>query len=270
MNKDRILKNISDASFFDKKNPLKNHKHLGIVEDNQDPLRIGRCKIRLPRLHDPAKIDTEDLPWSFPKFPLFFGQSGKAGSMSVPKNGSIVTVELAEGDQYSPEYYHVQELAQDVKDELQKEYGDGVHIIGFDGDEELKMFHTPEKGLTFKLKDSYVNIGKDSAITIEHKETQSTIELRGGTITITSDSQVNTTAGTSIKDTSSEVWMDGKTTKVGHNPQYSAVLGEPLFAVLQGMAAIIDAKLFPTPNVAGSLVQQMKKLTLSNTVKVSK
>lgn len=242
-------------------------KYLGIVEDVDDPLKIGRAKVRIQWLF--GDIPTEDIPWANPKHTMFFGQSGMAGQFSVPKVGSIVEVWFNDNNEYAPEYRNIQELATDVKNELAKEYH-GTHIIGFDGDEDLKMYYTKEKGLTFHLKGSRVNLAKDKTITIEHDETSAIIELRGGTITMTSDSEINMTSGTRIKETSSEVWVDGKTTKLGHSAQYSSVLGEPLFQLLLAMANTIDAKLYPTPGVTSGLVEKMKKLTLSETVKVSK
>ncbi len=242
-------------------------KYLAIVEDVDDPLKIGRVRARIDWLF--GDIPTEDIPWANPKHTMFFGKGGMCGQFSVPKKGSLIEIWFNDNNLYAPEYRNIQELAEDVRDELAKEYL-GTHILGFDGDEDLKMYYTKEKGLTFYLKGSRINIAKDKSITVEHAETSSIIELRGGTITMTTDSQINMTAGTRIKESSSEVWVDGKTTKVGHSPQYSAVLGEPLFQLLSGMANTIDAKMYPTPGVTSGLVEQLKKLILSETVKVSK
>lgn len=242
-------------------------KYLGIVEDSEDPLKLGRAKIRIDWLF--GDILTEDLPWANQKHASFFGKGGLAGQISVPKKDSIVEIWFNDNNLYSPEFRSIQELAQDVKDELRKEY-QGTHILGFDGDEDLKMYFTKKKGLTFHLKGSRINIAPDSKITIEHAESASMIELVGGIIRITSDSQINMTAGTQIKETSTEVFLDGKIVKLGHTPQNSAVLGEPLFQLLYAMASSIDAKMYPTPGLTASLVENMKKLILSDTVKVSK
>lgn len=242
-------------------------KYLAIVEDVDDPLKLGRVKARIDWLF--GDIPTADIPWANPKHTMFFGKGGMGGQFSVPKPDSIVEIWFNDNNIYSPEYRHIQELAADVRDQLQKEYL-GTHILGFDGDEDLKMYYTKQKGLTFYLKGSRINISNDKSITIEHDETSSIIELRGGTITMTTDSQINSTAGTRIKESSSEVWIDGKTTKLGHSPQYSAILAEPLFVLLKAMAENIDAKMYPTPGATSSLVEQMKKLIISSTVKVSK
>ena len=241
--------------------------YLAIVEDVDDPLKIGRVKARVDWLF--GDIPLADIPWANPKHTMFFGTGGMCGQFSVPKSGSLIELWFNDNNVYAPEYRHLQELSQDVRDELQKEYH-GTHILGFDGDEDLKMYYTRGKGLTFYLKGSRVNIAADKSITIEHDQTASIIELRGGVITINSDSQVNTTAGTRIHESSSEVWVDGKTTKLGHSPQYSALLAEPMFELLSAMASSIDAKMYPTPGVTSALVEQMKKLIISDTVKVSK
>lgn len=242
-------------------------KYIGIVEDADDPLRLGRVKARIDWLF--GDIPLEDIPWANPKHTIFFGKDGLCGQFSVPKKDSIIEIWFNDNNIYAPEYKHIQELATDVRDELGKEYS-GTHILGFDGDVDLKMYYTKNKGLTFYLKGSRVNISNDKSITIEHADTSSIIELRGGVITMTSDSQVNVTAGTRIHESSSEIWVDGKTTKVGHAPQYSAVLAEPLFELLVAMANTIDAKMYPTPGVTSALVEQMKKLIVSDTVKMSK
>jgi hypothetical protein len=247
--------------------PALDKKYVGIVEDTDDPLRMGRVKARVDWLF--GDMPAADIPWANPKHTLFFGKGGQCGQFSVPKKGSVVEIWFNDNNIYAPEYRNIMELADDVRDELAKEYS-GTHILGMDGDDDLKMYYTRGKGLTFYLKGSRVNISNDNSITIEHAGTSSIIELRGGTITMTTDSQINMTAGTRIKESSSEVWIDGKTTKVGHSPQYSAVLGEPLFQLLSAMANTIDAKLYPTPGVTSALVEQMKKIIISDTVKVSK
>ena len=243
-------------------------KYLGVVEDVDDPLKLGRAKVRVEWLFG-KEMPVEDLPWARPQYAMFFGQDGFCGQVSVPKVGAIVGVTFYNGDIYAPVYNGIIEYADDVLEQLQKEYF-GTHIIGFDGDEDLKMYYTQGKGLTFYLKGSRVNISNDKSVTIEHADTSSIIELRGGTITMTTDSQINLTAGTRIKQSSSEVWADGKATRIGHEPQYAAVLGEPLFALLKGLAENIDAKMYPSPGVNAALVEQAKKITLSDTVKVSK
>ncbi len=46
--------------------------HTGVVESRDDPLRLGRCKVRVVGIHteDTTLLPTEDLPWAFPMQPV--------------------------------------------------------------------------------------------------------------------------------------------------------------------------------------------------------
>ena len=180
---------ISDSHYIEKRSEdLIDKSFLGIVEDANDPAKEGKCRIRVFGIHG-EEVPTKSLPWAYPKGKsLYFGEEGKAGAISIPKEGSTVSVKFDNGNIYSPEYFSIQELADDIKSELQKdsEYH-GSHFLLFDGDEELKIWFTKEKGITMQLKGSRVNIGQDKAITIEHDQTQSIIELKGSEINITAN-----------------------------------------------------------------------------------
>ena len=135
---------------------LRDKQFLGVVELIDDPRKEGRARVRVYSIHD--DLDAADIPWAYPKNKaLFFGQAGKAGSISIPKVGSIVAVKFDNGNPYSPEYFAIHELAQDVKDELNTEY-EGSHIILFDGDQELKIWFSATKGLTLVVKDASINL----------------------------------------------------------------------------------------------------------------
>jgi len=77
-----------------------NQSYLGVVEDNNDPLKYGRVRVRLHGLYD--DIPTEALPWSTPNFPL--GAGGVKGSFIVPEVGVVINVTFDDGDIYEPKY----------------------------------------------------------------------------------------------------------------------------------------------------------------------
>lgn len=245
-------------------------EYLGEVVDVNDPLKEGRCRVRVFTVFD--DLNVEDLPWAVPTGKsLFFGQDGKSGSVSIPKKGTIVRVTFNNGDVYSPEYKQVQEIGDDIKDELRKdgEY-EGAHFVLFDGDEELKVWFTVKKGLTLQLKNSRINIDQNRKITLEHEDSLSVIEMEGPVIRIVSDSQVNITSN-AVRATADTIWLDGDSTRVGHSPITGpAVLGDRLFAVLKTLAGMIDAKMPSTPGAAQSAVEAAKVLCLSETVIVGK
>lgn len=45
---------------------------MGVVEDRHDPLKLGRCRVRIAGSHTPDKtlIPTNELPWAHPMMPL--------------------------------------------------------------------------------------------------------------------------------------------------------------------------------------------------------
>jgi len=240
---------------------------LGVVMDNQDPEYRGRCKIKVFGLFD--ELETKDLPWAFQRLEMSFGADGGSGRFSTPKLGSIVHVQFNNGDYYSPEYKAVQELSKDLIQEISVSY-EGAHSLIYDGIESVRVYYTVAKGLILDVKDSTINIANDNSITIQHKDAQSMIELRGGKITENADSEIESTAVTRIKQSSNEVWCDGKITKLGHTPVFSAVLHEPLWLFLKQMAAGLDAKLVSTPGTFTALAETFEQLSKSDVVKVSK
>ncbi len=245
-------------------------KFLGEVVDVTDPLREGRCKVRVFSIFD--TLPTEDIPWAIQsQKPAFFGQDAKAGSISIPKKGAIVNVRFNNGDLYSPEYEQVQEIGDDIKEELKKstayEY-EGAHYILFDGDEQIKFWFNKGRGLTLEMKDSYLNIDQNSKIELYHKDGLSSVELDGNVITVMSQSQVNVISN-SIKTSAQSVHIDGKTTRVGSSKIVeSAVMGDTLYAALYGLAAMIDAKMPSTPSAAQQYIANMRDDMLSETVSI--
>lgn len=246
---------------------LKSMTFLGVIVDVDDPQKLGRAKVKVFGKFD--LIDDADLPWAQPMMKTSFGQKGGSGSVSVPRKDAVVNVIFDNGNLYSPYFYNIQELSPDLLNEINGSYTN-AHSLIYDGDENLQVFYTQAKGITISLKGSRINIANDNAITIEHVGTSAIIELRGNNITITSDSEINLTGGSRIKATSPEVWADGKETKLGHVPAYSAVLAEPLFAFLKTLSAAVDAKLYPTPSAMATACATAEQLSTSGTVKVSK
>ena len=240
---------------------------LGVVVNADDPTFQYRCQVRIFGKFD--ELLNEDLPWCNPRNPSVFGTGGSSGSGSYPKIGTVVQVRFNNGDKYAPEYESIQELSSEVIEEIKNSY-ENNHVLVYDGDEKLKVFYTRKKGMMIELDESRVNIESDNTITIEHKGTSSLIELKGSTITITADSEVNITGTSRVKIDSAEVWVNGKETKVGHVPAYSAVLAEPLWAFLRVLASTVDAKLYPTPGAMTAAAAAAEQLSTSSTVKVSK
>lgn len=73
----------------------------GIVEDRDDPLRLGRCRIRIFGIHpdDADEMPTEDLPWAYPIMPVIYSPAyASSGYAPVgPAAGTFVTGFFADG-----------------------------------------------------------------------------------------------------------------------------------------------------------------------------
>ncbi len=69
--------------------------YFGIVEDRDDPLMIGRCKVRVMGIHtsDKTILPTSDLPWSYPLLSITSASiSGIGESATGLLNGSLVAI----------------------------------------------------------------------------------------------------------------------------------------------------------------------------------
>lgn len=73
----------------------------GIVESLEDPLKLGRCKVRVIGVHtdDKTKLRTDDLPWATPiQGVTSAALSGVGESPTGLLNGSTVIVVFADGE----------------------------------------------------------------------------------------------------------------------------------------------------------------------------
>lgn len=199
---------------------------IGEVLDANDPDKEGRCKIKIFGLfnsEDPViqngnptgqitkvELPIEKIPWASPANGKFFagGETKGFGDISIPKVGTIVKVVFPTGDLYSPEWSFIQNLNVQASEEIQDSY-EGSHILLYDNDEQVKIFYTPGKGMNIFHKESQIIINPDSSITIQHKDTESIIELIGDTINVVSTNQVNITTNKAVIDAGSIELGDG-------------------------------------------------------------
>ena len=67
---------------------------LGIIENRMDPLRVGRCQVRIFGWHtdDKTLIPTEDLPWALPMFAI-----NESMTTNTPKDGDMVVGFFTDG-----------------------------------------------------------------------------------------------------------------------------------------------------------------------------
>jgi hypothetical protein len=102
----------SDIKHFAPKTSSHNGIYRGVVEDNNDPEKLGRCKVRVWGLHDELKdqhqkegIPTDVLPWAEPCLGLVEGSMSGFGMFSVPLQGSHVFCFFENGNWESLRYF---------------------------------------------------------------------------------------------------------------------------------------------------------------------
>ena len=79
--------------------------YYGVVENRQDPLRLGRCQVRVVGLHthDKSQLPTADLPWATPVQPVTSAAMNGIGYSPIgPVEGSAVIIMYADNEQQQP------------------------------------------------------------------------------------------------------------------------------------------------------------------------
>ena len=137
------------------------NNYFGVVTDNKDPLKIGRCKVRCYTLFG-KDIPDEDLPWAI-QDQSYLGSS--LGNFIVPPIGTVVKVYFDHGDIYNP-IYHAKGLEENnlpgTKDE---DYPDTMVLWSTDNGEYCKInrktnqtvIHTTT--LDINIRDGKIAIG---------------------------------------------------------------------------------------------------------------
>lgn len=74
--------------------------YYGLVEDNQDPLKLGRLKVRCPIYHDGVTMRTEDIPWA--NYVAPYGGEQDVGFYFIPRVGSQVVIAFNDGHPWYP------------------------------------------------------------------------------------------------------------------------------------------------------------------------
>jgi predicted chitinase len=79
--------------------------YYGVVENRIDPLKLGRCQVRVVGLHthDKSQLPTADLPWAHPMQPVTSAAMNGIGSSPIgPVEGTSVIVIFADDNHQQP------------------------------------------------------------------------------------------------------------------------------------------------------------------------
>lgn len=142
---------------------------VGVIEDNNDPKKLGRCRIRVLNVFD--EIPVEDIPWATPWKDL------NGNSMFVPDKGKVVTVVFDQGNIYKPEYIYAEHFNINLEKKLASlSSSDYVSMKAVMFDHKTQIYSNDSEGLKVDYKCNNINI-KDTGININLKDNQGLVSI---------------------------------------------------------------------------------------------
>jgi hypothetical protein len=147
---------------------LKSTVWIGDVVDNEDPTFNGRVRVKVKGKFD--KFENEDIPWATPDTYFSAGSSSGAGNYDVPKVGTILGVIFDNDNIYSPRYFKIQHVSQELIDEVisVSDTPYTVKALWYDTDINLKTYFNEADGISISYKDSIINMRDDNTIWLQH------------------------------------------------------------------------------------------------------
>lgn len=151
------------------KNRIKDNIFIGFIEDNMDPKKLGRCRIRVATVYD--DIPTSDIPWATP----FKDLNGNA--FNVPEIGKVVSIIFNNGNIYKPEFIYAEHYNINLEKKLNsladKGYSSMKAVIF---DHKTQIYSNDEEGLKIDYKLNNINI-VDKSINLNLKDNFSNLNL---------------------------------------------------------------------------------------------
>lgn len=238
---------------------------IGVVVNNADVDKCGRCKIRVFNIMN--DIPDEMLPWASPMGQNMIFATKGAGALSIPKVGHLVRVRFVNGNIYCPEYWAIQHVDTDLINEIKEDY-EGTHVILYDSSQELSVIFQPNSGFRIYYRGSRLHITPDNMITCAHANNTSVIQLQGDIINVYADNEINVVGNNTVNLKGKVVNINGEESVniKGDTPGEQAANGVALMSLLESMATIIDQKISVSPGLAAGIVNSSKPQILNQKI----
>ena len=129
---------------------------IGVVEDNEDPKKLGRCKVRVINVYE-DNIPVDDIPWASPWKDL------NGNTFILPEKGKVVSVVFDEGNPYKPEYIFAEHYNRNLEEKLNSIDGsDYTSMRSLMFDHKTQIYSNDSEGLKIDYKLNNINITKDN------------------------------------------------------------------------------------------------------------
>ena len=147
-----------------------NKTYIGTVEDNNDPKKLGRCKIRVLDIfdekdkNDKYEISVEDLPWATP------WKDVNGNNFNLPEKGKVVTVVFEDGNKNNPEYISSDHYNVNLEKKLEQlAEADYLSMKALIYDHKTQIYVNDSEGLKLDHKFNNINI-KETSINVNLKD----------------------------------------------------------------------------------------------------
>ena len=149
--------------------------YVGVVEDNLDPMKLGRVRVRVLDIFDNMKVD--DIPWATPYKDL------NGNSSNIPDKGKVLMVVFDQGDKYKPEFISSDHFNINLEKKLVSLTGDNyISMKSILFDHKTQIYVNDQEGLKLDHKYNNINI-TENTVDINLKDNNRHLNLGDATAT---------------------------------------------------------------------------------------
>lgn len=147
--------------------------YVGVVEDNNDPEKLGRVRVRVLNVFDNIEVDA--IPYASPWKDL------NGNGVNIPEKGKVVIVIFDNGDEHKPEYIYADHYNINLENKL-KEISDSDYISmkSLLFDHKTQIYVNDSEGLKIDHKYNNINL-TENTIDLNLKDNQRHVNIGDAT-----------------------------------------------------------------------------------------
>ena len=132
-----------------------NKTYIGVVEDNNDPLKLGRARVRVLDVFD--NIEVSAIPWASSWKDL------NGNEFNVPEKGKVLLVVFDSGDEHKPEFISADHYNVNLEKKLTSlSATDYVSMKSLIFDHKTQIYVNDKEGLKIDHKYNNINITQNT------------------------------------------------------------------------------------------------------------